>query len=117
MTREELIKAATMRIDGYTYQEIAKEMNFTKQNVHQCLKAIVTKKEHEIPRNVVYRNLYREIRRTYGNLAYFCEVTGKPYRRIYDLCTGRVKVLLDEAVFLSELLNKDIDYLFTRKEM
>ena len=116
MTRSDLIKICTMRIDGYTYQEIADAMGCSKQNIHQILKETLREKGRKMPSNFIYRNLGREILNTYGGIPKLCEETGLKHGRIYDMITGRVRVTLDEAIFFSDLFGKDIRYLFERKE-
>ena len=45
MNREEKIKAFEMKLDGYTYEEIAEYFGTSKQNVQQALTLPVTRKK------------------------------------------------------------------------
>lgn len=115
MTRENLIKMCTMRIDGSTYQEIADELGCTKQNIQQTLTALLGTNESRYYSKSIYPNLTREIRIKYHKLTDFSEASGIEYRRLQGLLTGKVKVSVDEALAITKILNKDITYLFEKK--
>ena len=117
MTREELAKACTMRAKGDTYQAIADELGYTKQNVQQCIANMKNHKPHRKTKlKTIYPNLRTEIEQAYGSVFEFCESTGLTYRHVCDMIIGRVRILLDEAIFFSELFGKDIAYLFEKTE-
>lgn len=40
LTREQKIEAFTMRIDGYTYDEIGAKLGMSKQNVHKWMLSV-----------------------------------------------------------------------------
>lgn len=116
MTRENLIKMCTMRIDGSTYQEIADELGCSKQNIQQTLTALLGTNESKYYSKSIYPNLTREIRMKYHKLTDFSEASGIDYRRLQALLIGRVKVSIDEALAISTMLGKDVTYLFEKKE-
>lgn len=115
MTRENLIKVCTMRIDGCTYQEIADELGCSKQNIQQTLTALLGTSESKYYSKSIYPNLTREIRMKYHKLTDFSEASGIDYRRLQALLVGRVKVSVDEALAISTMLGKDVTYLFEKK--
>lgn len=117
MTREALIKICTMRIDGYTYQEIADEMGCTKQNVQQTIKDITDSRKNRFFSHSVYPNLIREIRIKHHSITEFSRISGIDYRRLQGLLTGKVKVSITEAITICKLFDKDVAYLFERKEV
>ena len=59
MTREEMIDAFTMRLDGYTLQEIGDKYGLTRERIRQMFASITTKSG--IPRksykNYIYPNI------------------------------------------------------------
>ena len=115
MNKTEFIKICTMKADGYTLQEIADAMGCSKQYIHQLLNETLCEKGRKIPSKFVYRNLAREILNTYRSVPKFCEDKGLKYNRMCDLLRDRRRVTLDEAIFFSDLFNKDIRYLFEKK--
>ena len=117
MTREQLIKICTMRIDGYTYQEIADEFNCSRQNIQQTIRDIMDARKNRFYSHSIYPNLTREIRDRHYKLTDFSKASGIEYRRLQAMLTGRVKVSITEAITICKLLDKDVTYLFERKEV
>lgn len=115
MTRENLIKMCTMRIDGCTYQEIADEMECTRQNVQQTLSALLGTNESRYYQNSIYPNLTKEIRIQHHKLTDFAKASGIDYRRLQGLLVGRGKISIDEVIIITKVLNKDVAYLFEKK--
>ena len=56
MTKEEKIDAFTMRLDGYTLQEIGDKYGLTKERIRQILEKSC-KNERNTMKNYVYPNL------------------------------------------------------------
>ena len=117
MTRSDLIKICTMRIDGYTYQEIADEMGCTKQNIQQTFTDLLSESNSRYYSKSIYPNLIKEIRIKYHKLTDFSKASGIKYARLQGMLTGRVKMSLAEAISIGKILDKDIAYLFERKEI
>ena len=117
MTRETLIKVCTMRIDGYTYQEIADELKCSRQNIQQTIQDIVTESKSRCYSKSVYPNLMREIRNRYSTLTNFSKESGVDYRRLQAMLAGRIKVSIPEVITICKFLNEDVGYLFERKEI
>lgn len=115
MTRENLIKMCTMRIDGCTYQEIADEMKCSRQNIQQTLTNLLSANESRYYSKSIYPNLTREIRIQHHKLTDFSKASGIEYRRLQGLLMGKVKVSIDEAIIITKLLDKDVTYLFEKK--
>lgn len=115
MTRENLIKMCTMRIDGYTYQDIADEMGCTRQNAQQTLTALLGTNESRYYQNSIYPNLTKEIRIQHHKLTDFAKASGIDYRRLQGLLVGRGKISIDEVIIITKMLNKDVTYLFEKK--
>ena len=115
MTRENLIKMCTMRVDGYTYQDIADEMGCTRQNIQQTLTALLGTNESRYYQNSIYPNLTKEIRIQHHKLTDFAKASGIDYRRLQGLLVGRGKISIDEVIIITKVLNKDVTYLFEKK--
>lgn len=116
MSKEEIIKMCEMRADGYTYEEIGNSLGYTKQHVQHTLTTMLKNGCYKISTKTIYPNLEREIKINHKTTTAFAKNTGFKYKRICDVLHGRAKVLLDEAIFLSEYFNKDISYLFNKKK-
>ena len=66
MTRDETIRAFSMRYDGYSYSEIASELNYTKQHICNTLYSVCRRSM-----SLRFQNLYTLIIAEYGSLAHF----------------------------------------------
>lgn len=117
MFKEELIKACEMRANGYTFQEIGDSLGYTRQHIHQAMKEMLNNHNHKISSKTIYPNLEREIRVKYKTITAFAKNIGFKYRRICDVLDGKARLLFDEAILISEYFNKDISYLFDKKEL
>lgn len=112
MLKEEFIKACEMRADGYTYQEIADDLGYTRQHIHQTIKEMLTNDGYQISPTTIYPNLERVIKVQYKTVKEFARQTGFKYIRICSILNGKTRVLLEEAFYFAKLFDKDIDYLF-----
>jgi transcriptional regulator with XRE-family HTH domain len=56
MTREEIIKAFVMRVDGFTFEQIGQEYGVSKQSIQQALNNVVNG-SRRVSRYTHYRNL------------------------------------------------------------
>lgn len=62
MTKEEKLKAFSMRLDGYSYQHIADELHCSRQNIYEMLNSINQKPYSEILAEIcVYPQLKKYI--------------------------------------------------------
>lgn len=114
MNKNEIIKVCNMRADGYTLQAIADEMGCSKQYVHQSLKHFFELGNTHWYTNSPYPNLVNEIISQYNKLTAFSKQINIKHHRIYNIVNGNAKVTLDEAIMLSDILGKDIRYLFEK---
>lgn len=71
MTREEAIKAFTMRYDGFSYQSIADELHYTKSHISYELNAICHR-----TMCIRYRILYSRIIHDFGSIYKFAQEKG-----------------------------------------
>lgn len=116
MTRAELMKACEMRADGYTYQEIAEDLGYTKQNVQQVMVTLLRNDGYKISTTTIYPNLEREIKVKYNKISNFSKKTGLKSARVHNILNGSYKVSLEEALWYRDHFGKDIDYLFKKRE-
>ena len=68
MTRDEKIKAFTMKVDGYSYEQISEELHYARTSIYSELLRECSGKP-----NVRYPVLFRRIKSDYGSIKAFCE--------------------------------------------
>ena len=117
MTRTEMITAFEMRVDNYTYQEIADSLGYSRQHIHQALKNTLGTADIKISSKTIYPNLEKAIKSKHKTVSAFLPNTPFKSARIRDILYGKVKVSLEEAVWLSEYFDREITYLFKKKEV
>lgn len=90
MTRDERIKAFTMRIDGHNWQEIAREIGYCDSTIKNDLEACIRVPPR--PPSVLYPVIRQYIVDQYGgvvkNFAY--DVGGISYGQAYRMLSGRM---------------------------
>ena len=103
MTREQKIDAFTMRIDGYTYQEIADKYTVTKQYIQQMLYYICTK-SGVIRKRYVYPNIYEWMEQNDVTQFKLAKTLGISQKTISSCLTGKfepsmkfIKLVLKET--------------------
>lgn len=113
MTREELIKAFVMKVDGHTYREIGKEMGCSHENIHNELKNALGAKTISADKTV-YPNLIKEIKVRYKSLPIFCETVNLDYRHFYSVLKGKVQPTGNDVFVCCKHLDMDWSYLFEK---
>lgn len=116
MQRDEIIKACELKASGYTYREIGDFLGCSGQNVQQTLKQLFSEDGRRVSEKTIYPNLEREIKVKYKSLRNFAEQTGFVYIRLLSILHGKSKLLFDEAILISDILGKDVYFLFRTKE-
>lgn len=118
MNREEKIKAFEMKLDGYTYEEIAKYFGTSRQNVQQALTLPVTRKncskyvglnELMMEHHLFIKTLFESIKDKYGIKDYQSFLrkikTGK------NLTINEIKAILEyTGMTFEEIFGKEVEY-------
>ena len=113
--KERIMEMISMRIDGFTYEEIGKKFDVSKQRAHQ----VVLKAVNETPkkvRNYKYPNLYFRIMSNYSTAGEFAELVGVSKDKISNYLRGTTRPPLETVVKICELLEEDVAYLFATAE-
>ena len=88
MTKEEKIDAFTMRLDGYTLQEIGDKYGLTKERIRQILE-----KSCKIERNTMKNYVYPNLEDWMSKNGINCTMLGKQLnvsrQSIYNILTGK----------------------------
>ena len=90
MTRDQKIEAFTMRIDGYSYREIADKMGISKQAVQDTLKRCLSRGgwDQAFCEKCVYPNIFKYMQDHKINLSEFSTSTGIVYSNLSKFLKG-----------------------------
>lgn len=97
-TREMLVRACTMRIDGHTFEEIAQELGVSKQYVHRALQKCVVNEPYApvgIParyKNIVYPYITEYLHKRRMTVKELSIQADLDTRMLRDSLAGRRKV-------------------------
>ena len=88
MAREQKLKAYEMRLDGFTFQEIADYLGITRQAVHQGIPVKGETSPH-CYKKIIYKNLRKYIEQKEISLSKFAELCRISCPTLYRiLCDG-----------------------------
>lgn len=96
MTRDERIKAFTMRVDGYNWQQIAREVGYSDTTIKRDLEACVRVPPR--PPAVIYPVVRKYIVDYYGGVvkSFIMDLNdGISYSQAYQMLSGRVRATRD----------------------
>lgn len=107
MTRDELMRAFEMRIDGMSFEQIGQKMSYSKNAIRQNLVACMRG-----GRGQAYPELECLVMRDYdGNLARFARTCGIPYNALYVAMSGRSRLsknMVTRICAATGLTSKDV---------
>jgi transcriptional regulator with XRE-family HTH domain len=115
MTNNELIKAFEMKLNGYSYETIAKKLGYTRQNINCELHKVLSDRPFSIGKSI-FPNLVREIKFRYKTLNKFCEVANIDYGHMSGMLRGKVKATADDVFVCCKIFEKEWSYLFDRSD-
>lgn len=116
MTRDEIIKAFTMRVDGHTLQEIANEFNCSRQYISSLFCQIIGKGANKALINCAYPHLGQYIYEKYRKTRLFCDATGIKYNYFIRVLNGSQKPSLEDIRISCEVFKEDVGYLFMKRD-
>jgi hypothetical protein len=119
VTREQKVKAFEMRIDGYTYAEIANRFGVSRQYIHQILTFGVEKPIQKGLRNCVYYNIAQWITNNNLTIPKLCKMMGrKPgyHQALRNKLTGITEFSISEIKLILALTGMEFDEAFAEKE-
>lgn len=91
MTRDQKIEAFTMRIDGYSYQEIANKMGVSRQAVQDYLQRSISYNLRKVRfcGNCVYPNILKYMQDHKMNLSDFANAVEMNYANLSRVLKGK----------------------------
>lgn len=87
LTREQKIEALTMRIDGYTYDEIGARLGMSKQNVHKLMQSYFLKPDKQV-KKIIYPTIKDWVRSNGTNIRELAEKAGISYQHLIFVLYG-----------------------------
>jgi transcriptional regulator with XRE-family HTH domain len=112
MTKQELVKAFEMKVDGFTYEEIGNHYGLSKQRIEQLLKSILVRKVTESK----YPNLSLWIFERYKSYHAFCSSCGFTEVTFRQVMKGQKSPNMTTIKKLIEVTGMSFEELFSEKE-
>lgn len=116
MTRENVIKAFTMKLDGYTYQAIAEEFGCSKQAIQDRLSRTVKSAGCAQVDKAVFPRLAKEIHAKYKDQKAFCAIVNISYDHFRGVMRGKIQPSYEDIMICCEHFGEDCLVLFRRRE-
>ena len=120
MTKQELLKAFEMRMEGYTYEEIGNELCYSGINIRHCLKRAYEGNKEGLRKlrsnEYIYPNLVHEIFKNHGSVRDFCLDADIALSTVHNALRGTSKPKLSTVQKLVKRTGKPMEYLFTTEE-
>lgn len=90
MTRDQKIEAFAMRIDGFTFREIAAKMGVSFQYVQACLQRSISfeSQKARLSARIVYPNILKYMRDHKMNLSSFADAVGLTHGSVSRILEG-----------------------------
>ena len=120
MTKQELLKAFEMKIDGHTYKEIGKTLTYCPTHIYRSLSRIcageTTSKRHSQRDKYHYPKLKSAIFSNYSSINEFCIAKDLPYTTVVAILRRGHKPSERVRQLIASKTNISAEELFTTKE-
>lgn len=115
MTKHERLKAFEMRLDGFNWSAIARELGYSSTTVQQDLQGCILVKPRQV--NCVYPAIRRIITDKYGgSVRAFAADCGISYGAMYYTLSGKCYVPVERQKIISNVLGIPTVEAFEREE-
>ena len=119
MTKQELLQAFEMRLDGYTYKEIGDKMCYSTEYIYHALERACKGNKYMISRikkqEYLYPNLVKEIFNVNTSIRRFAEDNNIAYNTLYNMLKYGSQPSLKTIQKLIKRTGKPMDYLFEKE--
>ena len=119
MTKQDIMTAFEMRIDGFTYQQIADTLHYSKRNIRDTLSKICTTNAGVLRRNEMnkyrYPNLVNCIYSVSPSFNRFCKQNKIGYATLMGVLKGRNNAGIKLKKKLILRTGQSEEYLFSTK--
>ena len=96
MTKQEIMKAFEMRLDGYSYYKIGGALNYNystiRDNIYKVYQGINSNKLHNLEHKYAYPNIANHIRKSYPTIKAFTTAHNIHYGTLLSVLKGGDKL-------------------------
>ena len=116
MNREDKIEVFKMRLDGFTYQEIAEKYGVSRQYINQMLQNVISEKRNKALNKIVYPNIANWLKDNERSISEFAIRVGIKRSALYNKLYGRNKFNSDEIKRILDVTGMKFEECFKMKE-
>ena len=116
MNREDKIEVFKMRLDGFTYQEIAEKFGVSKQYINQMLQSAIGERRNKTVNKIVYPNIANWLKNNECSISEFAIRVGMKRPTLDGKLHGRRKFNSDEIKRILDVTGMKFEECFKMKE-
>ena len=117
MNREDKIEVFKMRLDGFTYQEIAEKYGVSKQYINQMLQNVISEKRNKALNKIVYPNIANWLKdNEYSSISEFARKTRIQRATLSNKLHGTGKFNSDEIKRILDVTGMKFEECLKMKE-
>ena len=110
------MKFSKMRVDGFTYQEIAEKFGVSKQYINKMLKNVISERKLKYINTIVYPNIANWLKRNECSISEFARKTGMKRSTLNDKLHGRRKFNSNELKSILDVTGMKFEECIKMKE-
>ena len=116
MNREDKIEVFKMRLDGFTYQEIAEKYGVSRQYINQMLQNVISEKRNKALNKIVYPNIANWLKDNECSISEFVIRVGIKRSTLDYKLRGRNKFNSDEIKRILDVTGMKFEECLKMKE-
>lgn len=116
MNRDDKIKAFKMRLDGFSYQEIAEKFGVSKQYINQMLQNVISERRNKAVNKIVYPNIANWLKDNECSISEFVIRVGIKRSTLDHKLRGRNKFNSDEIKRILDVTGMKFEECLKMKE-
>ena len=116
MNREDKIEVFKMRLDGFTYQEIAEKFGVSRQYINQMLQNVISERRNKTLNKIVYPNIANWLKDNECSISEFVIRVGIKRSTLDYKLRGRNKFNSDEIKRILDVTGMKFEECFKMKE-
>ena len=116
MNRDDKIEVFKMRLDGFSYQEIAEKFGVSKQYINQMLQNVISERRNKAVNKIVYPNIANWLKDNDCSISEFAIRVGIRRSILYNKLYGRNKFNSDEIKRILDVTGMKFEECLKMKE-
>ena len=116
MNREDKIEVFKMRLDGFTYQEIAEKFGVSRQYINQMLQNVISERRNKTLNKIVYPNIANWLKDNECSISEFAIRVGIKRSTLDRKLYGRNKFNSDEIKRILDVTGMKFEECLKMKE-